>query len=289
MKKLLYLIIPIALIGCDDGDLILDDLEFGSAAVEACPIPIDQPNNSYLFYIVDNTDNETISLNINTGQPILTQTGVYGPFPLTSNRLEYRKLNGPAGTDYYCSDVPPSSPLSTQIFIGEAGLASVASTIIEDDDDGVDAIAEGINLNDLSNSLDTDGDGLPDYIDLDDDNDNIPTSEELHPTDPSIIVDTDGDGTPNYRDNDDDNDGIDTIQETINLIGGIPNHLNNQVSVAVNPPINEYIEHRYTTTTSLEINITDLTAASNDRQIIIADYNFGTYLRTLTTLITPDF
>ena len=62
--------------------------------------------------------------------------------------------------------------------------------------------------------LDTDGDGTPDFMDMDDDGDGVNTADESpdgdsDPTDD----DTDGDGTPNYLDDDDDGDGIDTADE----------------------------------------------------------------------------
>ncbi|MGB5502050.1 MAG: DUF4215 domain-containing protein [Polyangiales bacterium] len=62
--------------------------------------------------------------------------------------------------------------------------------------------------------LDTDGDGTPDFMDMDDDGDGINTDDETYDgnTDPSG-EDTDGDGTPNYLDEDDDGDGVDTADE----------------------------------------------------------------------------
>ncbi|MGJ8685413.1 MAG: hypothetical protein ACSHWW_12355 [Nonlabens sp.] len=297
MKKLLYLIIPIALIGCDDGDLIVEDLDFDGAAVQACDIPVDEVISDYLFYIVDDSDNETTSLAINTTNPIITESGTYGPFSLTTNNFEYRKLNGSAGTTYYCNDVPPSSPTTVQIFTGEAGSVTIESIIIEDDNDGIDALDEGIDLNDLSLSLDTDGDGIPNYKDMDDDGDNVFTEDELNSTDSSIVVDTDGDGIPNYLDNDDDGDGILTIQEDLNgdlvpandIIGSVANYLNDQATTTASPAITEYRPHRYTNTATLNITIEDLTAVSNSREIIIASYNFGTYVRTIIISETPTF
>ncbi len=54
---------------------------------------------------------------------------------------------------------------------------------------------------------DTDGDGIPDYMDADDDGDCVPTSVE------EGRGDSDGDGIPDYLDYDDDNDGIPTWAE----------------------------------------------------------------------------
>ncbi|RIK37607.1 MAG: hypothetical protein DCC55_23730 [Chloroflexi bacterium] len=55
---------------------------------------------------------------------------------------------------------------------------------------------------------DTDGDGIPDSIDVDDDGDGI-----LDATEGNGAVDTDGDGVPNSRDFDSDNDGIYDVRE----------------------------------------------------------------------------
>ena len=64
---------------------------------------------------------------------------------------------------------------------------------------GTDANANGID--DATEPVDTDGDGLPDYLDIDSDDDGIPDAIEGD-------VDTDGDGTADWRDLDTDNDGI---------------------------------------------------------------------------------
>ncbi|MFM6947421.1 MAG: T9SS type A sorting domain-containing protein, partial [Aquirufa sp.] len=55
--------------------------------------------------------------------------------------------------------------------------------------------------------VDTDKDGISDYIDLDSDNDSIPDVVEAGKN-PVIPVDTDNDGVPDYKDIDSDNDGI---------------------------------------------------------------------------------
>ena len=55
---------------------------------------------------------------------------------------------------------------------------------------------------------DSDGDGVPDYADVDDDNDGIADSRDALPYDPAESVDTDGDGIGNLVDADDDGDGV---------------------------------------------------------------------------------
>ena len=69
-------------------------------------------------------------------------------------------------------------------------------------------------------AVDTDGDNVPDFLDLDSDGDGIPDQIEG-------IVDTDGDGSPNYLDLDSDSDTIsDTIEGTVDTDSdGTPNYL----------------------------------------------------------------
>lgn len=111
--------------------------------------------------------------------------------------------------------------------------------------------------------VDTDGDGIPDYVDDDSDNDGVPDNIEGNDfdqdgipdatwmdsdkdndglndgfegdiaidddvndeiNDPTTdLPDTDGDGIPDYRDPDDDDDGIETIDEDLNLDGDYAN------------------------------------------------------------------
>jgi outer membrane protein OmpA-like peptidoglycan-associated protein len=63
-------------------------------------------------------------------------------------------------------------------------------------------------------SADTDGDGKPDFLDLDSDDDGVSDADEAGDTRPNTPPqDSDSDGAPDYRDLDDDGDGIDTVDE----------------------------------------------------------------------------
>lgn len=76
----------------------------------------------------------------------------------------------------------------------------------DSDGDGWTNREEGYNG--AGNHLDSDGDGVPNYLDLDSDDDGVPDSEES-------MNDADFDGLENYRDPDSDNDGIPDALETI--------------------------------------------------------------------------
>ena len=148
---------------------------------------------------------------------------------------------------------------------GISDLVESGNTVLiaaDTDGDGVVSAAEAVaaGLTDADGDgvwdgtdqppVDTDGDGVADYLDLDSDDDGIPDAVEAQPTagyqSPSIgadadgdgIVDTfddgtgdhggnfttpedtDGDGTPDYLDTDSDNDGLDdTIESGLTLSG----------------------------------------------------------------------
>ena len=90
------------------------------------------------------------------------------------------------------------------------------------DSDGITNKTEGYDPDSDGNPstgtapLDTDSDGIPDYLDLDTDNDGILDSEEKGTDSDSSTnpADTDKDGTPDFRDLDSDNDSTKDIKES---------------------------------------------------------------------------
>ncbi len=109
------------------------------------------------------------------------------------------------------------------------------------DSDG-DFVYDVFECPDYPNCLDTDGDGIPNYLDTDDDGDGVLTVFELgssyNPTFNTGALDSDGDGIRNYLDTDDDGDGVLTFFERGSLYNqqintnaldtdadGVPNYL----------------------------------------------------------------
>lgn len=124
---------------------------------------------------------------------------------------------------------------------------AVINCDLDTDADGVATADEDVNGDgDLGND-DTDGDGIPDFIDEDDDGDFVLTQVELVNTAgitaKNGFLDTDDDGIPNHRDADDDGDGTLTIDEDYNgnnnpedddtNNNNIPDYLDNLVSLSV--------------------------------------------------------
>ena len=80
---------------------------------------------------------------------------------------------------------------------------------LDSDLDGIPDVAEDKNGNRNFCDDDTDGDGIPDYLDTDDDDDCIATvDEDLNSDGNYYNDDLDGDGIPNFLDDDQDGDGI---------------------------------------------------------------------------------
>jgi Bacterial TSP3 repeat len=89
---------------------------------------------------------------------------------------------------------------------GGHGSGPDAGQITADDADG-DTISD--TDEGRADNIDTDGDGIPDYLDTDSDNDGIPDYREAGDGDLGTKpIDSDSDGIPDFRDTDSDNNGI---------------------------------------------------------------------------------
>jgi hypothetical protein len=207
---------------CDDGNIITTTFNFN----DETDLSLCQDGNVNLLYFIDQDTNEAISFEFNRDDfdGTFLEDNDVTTFEFTvdinnTNRVTYRRLSASTNAnDYFCQEVPPSSPVVLEEFVSTTGgTATFVITISEQDDgDGVPADLE-------MSEGDTDGDGIPDFLDIDDDNDNVLTSVEAvfevdendNPI-PGQYVDTDNDGIPNYLDNDDDGDGVLTKNEDLN-------------------------------------------------------------------------
>ena len=86
----------------------------------------------------------------------------------------------------------------------------------DEDNDGIPNILENFDT-----EVDSDGDGIADYLDPDSDNNEIPDSVEVGTV--AAPSDSDNDGIPNFQDDDDDGNGILDVDE----IGDDPNNPTN--------------------------------------------------------------
>lgn len=305
MRKLFFIFISLSIFSlytCNDGDVITVDLEFDET-FQVCG------TSGLIFYKTKNAPSESLSIRItglNSINDILAvdANNIYEEnFALSSsNVLNYRTYSNATlpSTGLFCSDVPLSSINITNDIESTSGNVNIRTVLTEDDNDGIPAHLEDINGNGDLTDDDTDGDGIPNYLDEDDDGDNILTKNEK--PDPngdgdfSDAQDTDGDGIPDYLDNDDDGDGILTRDEENQSVdqnpandislNGIPDYLNPIVTTRV--PATAYRQHNI-----FQNYVVTLTVSNFDLQIISLDvFDFGVLKNSALSTseqITPPF
>lgn len=286
MKNLLFFILVFATLqSCDDGEVIVTTFDFEDASLNLC-----NNGNQYVFYKINNDVSESISLKITTDDQLFLQSETK-TFELngSTNVVNYRRFNDNVTGDYFCSTIPPTSPTVNVDYVGASGTASLNTTTVLDDNDGLD-----------DETGDTDGDGIPDSYDFDDDGDNVPTSVELGPNFPDEPAqDTDGDGTPDYLDTDDDDDGVFTIYEDINQNQNPLDDITNpevgadylNPAVANQYDVQSFREHTYTFDSDVVIRLTNLVLVNGEEQITQDALSLGS-IETVSSgefTGTPDF
>lgn len=278
-----FLIIAI-FVSCDDGDIIVTTFDFD----QDTPLSFCQQDNENVLFYIDPTTNEAISFEFNLDGFDGTFPGLVEPEPIVlninnTNKVTYRKLSGQPNGDYYCQQVPPSSPQVLEEFISTTGgTVTIRISILEqDDNDGVPPEVEDRNGNGDLFDDDSDGDGIPDFIDVDDDNDNVLTiSEELEELDdngniiPGVYTDTDNDGIPNYLDNDDDDDGVLTNNEDLNYCDDPENPALNPGNDLNEDGVPHYLNANETGSVSISVFKTNTITRTFLTQIVFNDITF---------------
>ena len=285
MKKILGLIIVCVLsISCNDGDVIVTSFDFDNQDLQACGGP-----GAYVFFKINTNTQESISLQLSTNDVLFMESGVVSYSLSESNFVNYRKFEEGISSNYFCSSVPPISPVAIQNYLANSGTAVLTTVATLDDND---TIEEPID------DTDTDEDGLLNYYDFDDDGDNIPTSAEIA-GDPLNPRDSDGDGVPDYLDEDDDNDQILTRNEDLNSnlnpLDDIsdpdagPDYLN--PNIAIETTVNQYILHTYQLSSDISLLLRDLVLINAEEQLIVELIDLGDLPNILqgNVPITPTF
>ena len=295
MNKLLFILTVILAVSCDDGEIIVENLEFTNVNVQACETRASGTAFSYVFYKLDRTNNESLSLTLTIPIDLFIEDNSYGPYVLnSSNIVEYRKFNGQPAATYFCNDIPSATPTITEFYVSRGGEVILQTAAeMQDDNDGIPAAIE-ILLGD------SDSDGIPDYMDIDDDGDNVLTVNEgvrivNGAVSQTLSLDTDGDGILDYLDPDDDGDGIPTIQEDldrdldptndIQVMGGLASYLDANSATAASPAVTLYRPHPIQRSARVTITINDMTLSATNKEIREVIYDFGTYISPVEQII----
>lgn len=293
---------------CDDGDIIVTTLDFNNPELEMCGTE----RNKVLYFIKNEEIFETISLKFSNPR-VSPEDGILATdstqtitFELNeSNQVIYRTYDGAVPENYFCNDIPPGSPRVLEEFKSVGGTVTIATISqavneLDHDGDGVSSLLEG-----MTTEQDTDGDGIPDYLDIDDDGDNVPTRVEIEnpgadPTNPEY-PDTDADENPDYLDPDDDGDGVPTKLEVTAGFPG-PRAPQNQNEAGLfnylNPLVSDRFEGELEFTLANEISriylssivITNLQLQNqegNNEEVSFAIYRMGTFTSSSVNISLP--
>lgn len=288
MRKVLsFIFAATLLLSCDDGEIIVTDFNFENPQLQQCG-----DEESHVLFKINNTGvNEAIAFRFNMQTPapgfFATEAGrITIPIDAT-NQLVYRVFDGEVDNTYFCNEIPPVSPRVIEEYRsttgGEVVITSTLTTATDHDGDGVLSVNEG-----MAEERDTDGDGIPDYLDIDDDGDNILTRVEREveaENTANNYPDSDGDGTPDYLDADDDNDGVPTRNEDWNQNlnptddrndEGIPHYLNPQItdSFPVTGSRENVISRSFRYLVTIE-NLTLVNQGGDGEQIRLQNYELG--------------
>lgn len=300
MKKLFtILFLAATAMSCDDGEIIITDFEFENQQLQWCG-----DADTQVFYKINNEGVfETISVTANiprATESVFLNEDIDLEIPINSeNQVIYRTFDGEIGASYFCNPIPPSSPRVMEEYRSSSGGTIVITSRWKnaEDHDG-DGVPSEIEMNVEAKYTahgypDTDGDGIPDYLDTDDDNDNVPTSVEINASEVGTsqtahgYPDTDGDGIPNYRDPDDDGDGTLTREEDWNQSRdptddtneeGIPHYLNSEISDRF--PFDSYRPTSIRRSFRYTVQVQDLTLVrqgGDGEQIRLQNYTLGTF------------
>lgn len=107
--------------GCNDGDVIVTDFDFENAQLKTCG-----NIGNYVFYKENPQIFESLSLRLGTTDSIYKTEGEK-TYELggNTNFVNYRSYDGPLGSNYFCSSIPPSSPRVEMDYLGVSGSVQV--------------------------------------------------------------------------------------------------------------------------------------------------------------------
>jgi len=126
MKKVVSLLVFVMLLNsCDDGNLILETIDFESTTTQSCS------TNNILFKL---KDKEALLLEIPKSSFPNEPTPVDLPTEINiggSNRVVYRSYNVTVATNNICETIPPASPTVVDQWTASAGTIQIITTAIK--------------------------------------------------------------------------------------------------------------------------------------------------------------
>jgi hypothetical protein len=119
------LICAFAFNGCNDGDLLFEDINFEDVATQSCS------TNDIIFKL---KEKEALLLEIPktsfTNEPTVPGTPTLIDIDNSTNRVIYRAYNGKVSADNICNTIPPALPTVTDQWTATSGKIEITTTTI---------------------------------------------------------------------------------------------------------------------------------------------------------------
>lgn len=130
MKRFLGLLIcALAFNSCDDGDLILEDINFDDVDTQSCS------TNDIIYKL---KEKEALLLEIPKSTFVNEPTDPAAPTLIdidnTTNQVVYRFYDGAVATDNICNTIPPALPYVTDQWTASSGKIQIITTTIKSTD-----------------------------------------------------------------------------------------------------------------------------------------------------------
>lgn len=126
MKRIVGLLVLLLLLnGCDDGNLVLETINFEDAITQSCS------TNNILYKL---KKKEALLLEIPTSSFTNEPTEIGTPTEITiggSNRVVYRFYNGTVAANNICETIPPATPSVTDQWTATGGTIQIITTAIK--------------------------------------------------------------------------------------------------------------------------------------------------------------
>ncbi|MEM9000512.1 MAG: hypothetical protein AAGB24_09630 [Bacteroidota bacterium] len=107
MKKLLFLIVLLGAWSCSDGDLQIETIDFDDISIQQCG---SVSTSTTLFFKIDS--DETLILDLQNGllDNEATTDTIRSTIP-NQSQLTYRIFSDNVSSNYFCDEIPPSTPI----------------------------------------------------------------------------------------------------------------------------------------------------------------------------------
>ncbi len=120
------MLVTILFASCDDGDIVADAINFGTATVKVCP------NNNLLYKI---SDNQSMIFEFDQSSTVLPFKNEVGVKPLLTidnlkNKLIYRTYNGNPLDTSICGTILDPNPTISQQWVAEYGSAEITTSTV---------------------------------------------------------------------------------------------------------------------------------------------------------------